>query len=406
MQHHHHHEQAPEFHESGPAFAFRCGPDERLSLLEGMCEPLPKAEERVQRVMLHGNAFFTGIRQDGPRGRDGFAIPNWLMAQAGSDFGTKQFFDISAMLTFERWTFPRAAYPELLQTGEANADGEPFVDAQHPHSSPVMGITFSDSFRLTETSHMTLAFSPRGSAADGPIAFMHRPTSVNNPDAPLGHHLGQDAGHISSTVLSASLETPVWILEVSGFNGREPEPEKVDLPLGPVDSAAARIGWKLNGDTLLLASYAYVNGPEHDGPKYYRRQSFSIYNELPSLGGWRWQNALIFGRIQNYDFYPNLSSWAEEMSLANGPSSFWARFESVERSAAQLQLAGADPARRWISLITAGYTFRMLSYGGMDLSAGAAATKYMLPAAFHEGYGNDPWALKAILQVSGMKMWP
>ena len=45
------------------------------------------------------------------------------------------------MGTTELWTYPRRRYPELLQVGEERSDGSPCIDAQHPHSSPIMGLT-------------------------------------------------------------------------------------------------------------------------------------------------------------------------------------------------------------------------------------------------------------------------
>src|SRR5262249_45983389 len=148
------------------------------------------------------------------------------------------------MGTFERWTFPDRGYPELLQIGETDENGVPFIDAQHPHSSPIMGLTLSDTIRLEtsrEKDYLKFFFAPRGESTDGPIAFMHRPSGMANPDAPLGHHVGQDVGHISSTVIGASLKLGETRIEASTFNGTEPEPDKVDLPLGPPNSYAVRL---------------------------------------------------------------------------------------------------------------------------------------------------------------------
>jgi hypothetical protein len=42
------------------------------------------------------------------------------------------------MGTTELWTYPRRRYPELLQIGEERSDGSPYIDARHPHRSPIM----------------------------------------------------------------------------------------------------------------------------------------------------------------------------------------------------------------------------------------------------------------------------
>src|SRR6185437_3841264 len=80
----------------------------------------------------------------GPRGREAFSAPNMFMADLGSSVGDRQYFNVDLMGTFERWTFPHDGTPELLQIGARQADGIPFLDAQHPHSSPIMGLTLSD----------------------------------------------------------------------------------------------------------------------------------------------------------------------------------------------------------------------------------------------------------------------
>ena len=56
--------------------------------------------------------------------------------------------------------------------------------------------------------HTGLAWSvyaaPSGEPALSPVAFMHRPSAMDNPPAPLGHHW-QDATHVSFGVLTGAL---------------------------------------------------------------------------------------------------------------------------------------------------------------------------------------------------------
>lgn len=392
--HHHHNDEK---------IVFSCETDQRYDLTSGMCNPLPHAGDDVQRVMVQANAFLVGIRQDGPRGRDGLAAPSMLMLMAGRSWASRHFFDVNLMLTTEKWTFPRAGYPQILQEGEENRDGQPYIDAQHPHSSPLMGVTVSDTIRLTETSNLTLALSPRGEATEGPVAFMHRPTAMVNPDVPLGHHIGQDVGHITSTVISTTLNTSRLILEASAFHGREPEPDKVDLPLGAINSGAARLGLRVNRKTLLLASYAEIHDPEghaHTGempPDLYRRHSFSLYTQLPAPVGWQWLNTLVYGRVQNYHDTANLSSFLDETTFQSGDSTLWGRFETLERV--------LNEERHWVNLVTVGYTHRLGQKNGFNFNLGASVSKYLLPEVFHPSYGGDPWAWRIFFQVGGMSHW-
>lgn len=387
-----------------------CPEDQQaLDLLSGMCFTLPQHGKEFSDTMIHGNLFVVGISQEGPRGDDRFASPNMLMADYGKSFSSGHTLGVNLMLTAEKWTFPTEGYPELFQIGEENHDGVPYIDHQHPHSSPIMGLTFSDVYRWNDNTknYLKVFFAPRGQTTEGPIAFMHRSTGVVNPDAPLGHHVGQDVGHISSTVLGGAVYLGKFSLELSAFHGQEPSPDVVELQMGPLDSGAARLGYQLAEKMLALASFAYVGNPEHNDPeiKFYRRYSLSFYNEW-TWDSWNAANTFIFGRIENMDLTSELSSFAEEFALNKKPMTLWGRLEVLQRTPDELMVDADNPGHaEWITMATLGYTHLLTSFSNMDLQLGASVSKYFIPGVFHDAYGNDPWAGKIFLQLSGMKMW-
>nr|WP_295903692.1 hypothetical protein [uncultured Bdellovibrio sp.] len=390
---------------------FCASPNESLDLLTGMCLVAPTGEKEFGSLMTHGNLFLVGISQEGPRGEDKFAAPNMLMFDYQKNNKSSHTFGINLMLTFEKWTFPKEGYPELFQIGEKNSDGEPYIDAQHPHSSPVMGLTLSDTYRWDDNSkdRLKIFFSPRGQTTEGPIAFMHRNTGMVNPDAPLGHHVGQDVGHISSTVLGAELYKEKTSLEVSAFHGTEPEPDVVELKLGALDSGAARIGYQLSEKMLGLVSFAYVHQPEPDEEqiKFYRRYSVSLYNEWQVTDYWKGYNTFIYGRVENYDLIPDLTSFLEEFAFFRKPMTIWGRIEVLQRTPGQLAVSADDLAHpEWITEATLGYSHHLVSFANMDFQAGVSVSKYFISNTLTEAYGNDPWAGKIFLQISGMKMHP
>jgi hypothetical protein len=155
------------------------------------------------------------------------------MLDGGVDLAWWNRLEADVMLTADLWTTPDAGYPELLQIGEENSKGEPFIDAQHPHSSPLMGLSITDviSFSRVKRRLLRLWFAPRGESTDGPIAFMHRASAWFNPDTPLSHHIGQDVGHITSTVIGASLRIDQTVIEASTFHGLEPVPTRVEVTI-------------------------------------------------------------------------------------------------------------------------------------------------------------------------------
>ena len=401
-----------------PGFASAAGPSECADMEVwdygmAMCMPLPMKDmpQKMTMLMLHGHAFGVFTSEAGPRGVRKFSAPNVFMADLGRSVGDLQYVNLDLMGTFEKWTFASSGYPELLQVGERNAQGEPFIDAQHPHSSPIMGLTLSDTIALgAEQNHLKLSVAPRGESTEGPIAFMHRPTGMVNPDAPLGHHIGQDVGHISSTVLAGSLRQGSTTYEISTFHGEEPEPTKIDLPLGAPNSYAARVIQEFSPTVFAMASTAYVKSPEADDPEipFVARYSASVYHQHDLGKGWTVHNALIYGLVTKYDHASSLNSFAEEFLLhqSQGPN-VWGRLEVLQRTPAELLVAtsGDSNSGRWVTAATLGYTHDITQAYGVHFGLGASVAKDFLPAEFQGKYGGYPWTGRVFLQVGGMGMW-
>jgi hypothetical protein len=393
---------------NGPA---DCGEMDVWDVGMGMCMPLPMAGMPMSMVMVHGNAFGAYVSTGGSRGREAVYSPNMFMADAGRSLGDRHYLNLDLMLTSELWTVPAAGYPLLMQIGENQANGQPFLDAQHPHSSPIMGLTLSDTIKLDtgEKDNLKLFFAPRGESTDGPIAFMHRPTGMMNPDAPLGHHIGQDVGHITSTVIGGSLKLGNTRIEASTFHGTEPEPTKVDLPIGTPNSGAVRLIEEFSPDFMAMASFAYVKSPEPNDPDvpFVLRFSGSVYYRVSISENWKFYNALIYGGITKYDHASLLNSVGEEFWFEGGAPNIWGRIEAVQRTPDELQIPGASDrdSGRWVEALTLGYTHNFLRLSGLQVGVGGSVTKNFLPDDYRPSYGGDPWSGKVFLQVSGMGMW-
>ncbi|MBS1962669.1 MAG: hypothetical protein JST04_10665 [Bdellovibrionales bacterium] len=375
-----------------------------------MCMPIPAAGKTVRSLSVRANAFGAYVTGSGPRGKDAFAAPNWVMADLGTSAGERHYFNLDFMGTAEKWTFPRSGYPLLGQIGEHDENGAPFIDSQHPHSSPIMGLTLSDTIALGdgEGRSLKLSFAPRGESIDGPIAFMHRSTGEVNPDAPLGHHLGQDAGHISSTVFAAGLGLGTTRIEASAFHGAEPEPTKVDLPMGSPDSYSLRLSHDFSSAFTAMASAAYVKNPEHDDPTipFVARYSASAYSKH-SLGTFRFENTFILGMIAKYDHVPTLFSVGEEFLLRDeSANSIFGRFEFIQRTADELAIPSSTPDEaRPVYATTLGYTRSLVRGETGEVGLGVSGTHLFLPAEFRGAYDGDPWSGKVFLRITGMKAW-
>lgn len=370
-----------------------------------------KAQETLSRSefrwMLHVNAFLVQSFQEGPRGDNEFFAPNMFMGDFGTNATENQFVNVNMMLTAERWTYPDEGAPQLLQVGELNEDDEPYIDHQHPHSSPIMGLTFSDTINF-DKNFLKIFFAPRGEATEGPQAFMHRITGQINSEPPLGHHVGQDVAHITSTVLGASLKLDRVTYEASAFHGREPSPTETDIPMGELNSYAGRLIYEFDEESSAMISASYVKDPEeHDSDlDHINRYSASYYSEYDVFSEIKFNNTFIFGLVNGLEHISALRSFVDEFLIhaADSPHNYWGRLEVLERAPAQLGFITTDPLDpQYVTALTLGYTHKW-KVNEQELGLGFAATKNFLPSDFDDVYGDDPWASKIFVQWSAMKM--
>jgi hypothetical protein len=373
-----------------------------------MCMPIAMKGMPMKMLMVNGNVYLSQTMAEAPRGRSALYSTSMIMGDIGTSVGSEHYLNLDVMLTAEKWTVPERGYPLLLQIGERDSNGVPYVDAQHPHSSPLMGVTLSDTINLdSHGDYVKVFFAPRGESTDGPIAFMHRPTGMVSADAPIGHHIGQDVGHISSTVIGASIKVKESRFEFSAFHGQEPQPEKIDLPLGALNSVSMRYIQDLSPHHALMVSGAYLKDPESTGDSkaFQTRYSASLYQGGLLSNEWSLQNALITGVTQKYDHAEVLFSFGEEFLLQRQLNRIFGRVEILERTADELGFSDADlNSGRWVGAMTVGYSRELTRIDAFGLYLGTSLTHAFLPQEWRAGYGGDPWAGKVYLQLGGMKM--
>jgi hypothetical protein len=158
-----------------------------------------------------------------------------------------------------------------------------------------------------------------------------------------------------------------------------------------------------------MISAAYVKNPEHDDPTlpFLARYSASVYSGTELSGEWSFDNSFIFGLITKYDRASALASFGEEFLFRNDRSRIFGRIEVLQRTPSELGIAAAEPdSGRWVIASTVGYTYALLNSEEGELGLGASVTRDFLPDVFRPAYGGeDPWAGKVFLRVSGMRMW-
>jgi hypothetical protein len=386
-----------------------CGSGSYFHFGMSMCLPKPTRLGHFSGMAM-GNLFLALDAVEGPRGTTQIVAPNWAMFDLGVDLARWNRLELDVMLTAERWLLPGGGYPLLLQIGEENSQGLPFIDAQHPHSSPLMGLTLTDvfSFSAMRTRIVRVFFAPRGESTDGPIPMMHRPTGTPNPDAPLGHHVGQDVGHVTSTVIGISVLIGHTLVEASTFHGLEPSPTRVDLPIGVPNSAALRIAQQIGQRFLISASVAYVTDPEGDPAVPHEwRISASGYTQWDLPHRWRGHGTLIWGGITDFDHATFLSSITGEWAFLDDANNFWGRAEALQRTPNELAIVAPQPeVGQWVGALTIGYTRRLTSLWAFDFSVGGSATVSFVPGDYRTAYGGSSiFSGKLFLEARMMKMF-
>ncbi|HEY9228938.1 MAG TPA: hypothetical protein VIP11_19965 [Gemmatimonadaceae bacterium] len=342
-------------------------------------------------LMLHGFAFGQQNWQGGPRGDDQAGSLNWAMFMASHGlFGGR--FQARTMLSVDPWSVTPQGYPLLLQTGET-FHGEPLHDRQHPHDFWMeLGATYERAF--TKRLGFELYAAPSGEPALGPVAFMHRPSAMDNPTAPLGHHW-QDATHVSFGVLTAGLFTHTWKLEASAFNGREPNENRWDFDRIQLGSYSGRLIVNPDSNWSLSAAYGYLKSPEaHDpGVSIHRMTASAMYGAGIDTTG-EWSATFVYGG-NNPTSHGDLSNSAllEAEAILDRKNTVFGRFEFVQKSAEELVLDvppfNFDHDRRFnVTAATFGYIRETAGFWGATLGVGASGTLNIVPSALSDAYGS------------------
>jgi hypothetical protein len=340
-------------------------------------------------LMVHGAAFGMYDKQYSRRGAEQFSSVNWGMLMATRQLGAGRL-QLHGMLSAEPFTVGAQGYPLLLQTGETY-QGQPLHDRQHPHDL-FMELAALYERALTDRLGVSLYVAPVGEPAIGPVAYPHRPSAMNDPFAPIGHHW-QDATHITFGVLTAGVFTHSVRLEGSIFNGREPDENRTnfDYTGRSLDSYSGRITWNPAATWSLAASYAYLRSPEESSPnESQHRVNASIMNGHTFGRSGELATTLAFGANKHSSTSRMEPSWLLESNLEiGGAHSVFGRAEYAQKSSEELLLGAGVPARDFdIGSIAAGYVYEFDRAGSVRTGIGGRVSLNVIPSALEPFYGS------------------
>jgi len=339
-------------------------------------------------VMLHGQAFINQTNGSGFRGGKKTFSTNWFMASASRPLGGGAI-AFRTMLSLEPATITQRRYPELFQTGET-AFGRQIIDGQHPHDF-FMELA-AEYVRKIGHANVYVYAAPVGDPAFGPVAFPHRASAAEIPQAPLTHHC-LDSTHIAFNVITAGAILDPVTIEASAFHGHEPDEKRWDIDGGRIDSWASRVRLQPAVSLDFQASYAHLTHPEFVEPGYQNRTSASISY---TVGGW--STTAAWGRVFKEVHDRNVDGLlAESVINVLGRHYVTARFEDVDKDelfphpVLTVVPRPPQPIRIFrVKAYTIGYTIDFVRGAYGQIGLGANATRYQFPPILAAFYGSHP----------------
>lgn len=280
-------------------------------------------------LMAHGLLNLVYDHQAGRRGDDKAFASGMLMGMARRPIG-------NGTLQFKAMVSPdpimgKRGYPLLLASGETANGTDRLIDRQHPHDF-FMELSTSVSQDIGANSSVFVYAGLPGEPAFGPPAFMHREAIMDSPEAPISHHW-LDSTHISFGVLTAGLVLDRVKLEVSRFNGREPDQHRWNIETGALDSTAVRVSWNPGDNLSLQGSWGHFEDPEQLEPGVdQKRWSASALYAREIAPGWKLAGTLAWGRktIDHHGESLKDDAFAAEASLKHGPWTIFSRGEMTQ----------------------------------------------------------------------------
>ncbi len=352
--------------------------------------------------MTMWHALFNGVydNQGGPRGDSKSFVSGMAMAMAERQADASTF-GLQAMVSPDPFMGPNG-YPLLLATGET-ADGRtPLVDRQHPHDL-FMELAATYSYQFAKTSSLYLYAGLPGDPALGPSAFMHRTSSLDNPEAPITHHW-LDSTHISYGVITGGVVLDTVKLEGSTFRGREPDQFRYDIEAPRLDSYSARASWNPTSELSMQVSWGHITSPEQLAPMVdENRVTASLSYTKLFNGGDIWATTLAWGRKRNLPGNTLDGYLAEsELIFKNGITLF-ARAERLgndellERGEIVSGFMPPQPIFN-VGKVTAGGIYDFIRSQNVKVGLGALVSRYGIPEALKPEYG-DPTSVMVFARL-------
>ena len=344
-------------------------------------------------LMAHGVLNLVYDHQSGARGDDKLFASGMLMGMARRPIG-------NGTLQFKAMVSPdplmgKSGYPLLLASGETANGRDRLIDRQHPHDL-FMELSASVAQNVGSKASVFLYAGLPGEPAFGPPAFMHREAIMDSPEAPISHHW-LDSTHISFGVVTGGIVLDRVKLEISRFNGREPDQHRWNIETGPLDSTAIRLSWNPTRELALQGSWGRFEDPEQLEPGVDQtRWSASLLYAREIAPGWKLAGTLAWGRktVEHH----NDDAFVAEASLKHRGWTFFGRGEITENREL-LDVAEHGPAFR-VGKLSLGAVRDFRIAENWSIGAGGLFALNFVPDAIAPLYGgNNPTGSMAFVRL-------
>ncbi|RYD58179.1 MAG: hypothetical protein EOP56_04460 [Sphingobacteriales bacterium] len=353
--------------------------------------------------MFHGNIFVRYNKQDltnqGSRGGSKVDAPNMFMAMGQRKVGSNGLFRFGTMLSLDAAIAGGSGYPLLFQSGET-WQGKPLIDRQHPHDLfSELSVSYAHAFSPKADAYVYLGYP--GEPAIGAVTFMHRPSGMFNPDAPIGHHW-VDATHITFGVATIGVRYGKFKIEGSSFTGREPNEQRFDFDKPRFDSRSARLSFNPNKSWALQVSHGFLKSPEvsHPGEDINRTTASATYSYR--LGQRNFIDVTGLWALNKIPGEHGSNAALLEATLRLKKLALYSRYEWVQKSGEELALEEPqfDHHKLYpVNALTAGASYDVLEIWKTRLALGAQLSVYRADAQLRALYGNAPLAGQIYMHI-------
>jgi hypothetical protein len=359
--------------------------------------------------MFYGNIFPRYNKADlfnqGKRGSAKWDAPDMLMAMGQRKLGIHGLFHFNIMMSTDPLITGGSGYPLLFQTGES-WKGKPLVDRQHPHDL-FSELSLSYAYALSKKTDVYVYLGYPGEPALGPVTFMHRPSGMFMPDAPIGHHW-EDATHITFGVATLGFRYAKFKLEGSLFTGREPDENRYNFDKPRFDSWSGRLSYNPNEHWALQVSRGFIKSPEALHPNENVNRTTASASYVYSFNNKSYiASTALWGQNKIPGTDPSNSALLEAMLKLNRLA-LYIRYEWVQKSVEELALDpviyGKSDVLFPVNAVTLGLGYDLFSIGHLIVAGGGQLSLYKTDHILSNLYGETPLSGQLYLHIYPKRM--